>query len=131
VRLDPGESYHFDTQWFPTRGSATLQGVTDAGVILKPLHAAQNEAGKDIALTGAFGVFFSGKLVAHLYDGRGVSIGTRELEQAEPKNPVKFQTVLKEAGQTTRISLHLIDSNGLDRGALGDVVVDSATGKNE
>ena len=103
--------------------------MSDAGLILKPLHAAQNEAGKEIVLTGAFGVFFSGKLVAHLYDGRGVAIGTRELEQVDPKNPVKLQTALKDAGQAARISLHLVDANGLDRGALGEVAVDSAAAK--
>jgi hypothetical protein len=129
VRLDPGQSYHFDTSWFPTRGSASFQGVTDAGVILKPLHASQTAAGKEIALTGAFGVFFSGKLVAHIYDARGVAIATRELEQVDPKNPTKLQATLKDAGQAARISLHLVDANGLDRGALGEVVVDSATAK--
>ena len=129
VWLDPGQSYHFDTQWLPTRGSASFQGVSDAGVVLKPLHAVQTEAGKQIALTGAFGVFFSGKFVAHLYDGRGVSIGTRELQQVDPKNPVRLQAAVNDAGQTIRISLHLVDANGLDRGALGEVAVDSATEK--
>jgi hypothetical protein len=129
VRLDPGQSYHFDTDWFPTRGNASFQGVSDAGVILKPLQAAQTEGAKEIALTGAFGVFFSGKLVAHLYDGRGVAIGTRELERVDPKNPLKLQTVVNDEGQAARISLHLVDANGLDRGALGEVVVDFTTGK--
>src|ERR1700736_4068141 len=129
VRLDPGQSYHFDTSWFPTRGSASFQGVTDTGVILKPLHASQTAAGKEIALTGAFGVFFSGKLVAHLYDARGVAIATRELEQVDPKNPIKLQAAVKDAAQAARISLHLVDANGLDRGALGEVAVDSATAK--
>ena len=129
VRLDPGQSYHFDTQWFPTRGSTSFQGVSDAGVSLKPLQAAQNGAGREIELTGAFGVFFPGKLVAHLYDSRGVAIGTRELEQVDPKNPVKLQTAVKGAGQAARISLHLEDANGLDRGALGEVVVDLTTGR--
>jgi hypothetical protein len=131
VRLDPGESYHFDTQWFPTRGSASFEGVSDAGVILKPLHAAQSGVGNEIALTGAFGVFFSGKLVAHLYDGRGVASATRELQQVEPKNPVNLQTAINDDGQVARISLHLVDTNGLDRGALGEVVVDLAAQKNE
>ena len=129
VRLNPGQSYHFDTEWLPTRGSASFQGVSDAGVVLKPLHAVQTEAGKQIALTGAFGVFFSGKFVAHLYDGRGVSIGTRELQQVDPKNPVRLQAAVNDAAQTIRISLHLVDANGFDRGALGEVAVDSATEK--
>jgi hypothetical protein len=128
ARLDPGQSYHFDTEWLPTRGSASFRGVSDAGVILNPLRAAQTEA-KEIALTGAFGVFFSGKLVAHLYDGRGVAMGIRELGRVEPQDAVKLQTDLKDAAQTARISLHLVDANGLDRGALGEVAVDSATEK--
>ena len=128
VRLEPGQSYHFDTEWLPTRGSASFRGVSDAGVILKPLYAAQTEA-KEIALTGGFGVFFSGKLVAHLYDGRGVAMGIRELGRVEPKDAVKLQTELKDAAQAARISLHLVDANGLDRGALGEVAVDSAAEK--
>ena len=128
VRLEPGQSYHFDTEWLPTRGSASFRGVSDAGVILNPLHAAQTEA-KEITLTGAFGVFFSGKLVAHLYDGRGVAMGIRELGRVEPKDAVKLQTELKDAAQAARISLHLVDANGLDRGALGEVAVDSAAEK--
>src|SRR5258708_24699952 len=46
VRLEPGESYNFDTDWFPTRADAGFQGVTDAGVILKPLRAAQDAGGE-------------------------------------------------------------------------------------
>ena len=129
ARLDPGESNHFDTQWSPTRANANFQGVSDAGVILKPLHATPSAAGKGLALTGAFGVFFSGKLVAHLYDSRGVSIGTRDLDQVEPKNLVKLQATINDAGQAARISLHLVDANGLDRGALGEVAVGSETAK--
>ncbi len=54
-------------------------------MILKPLGAQQNTAGQEIALSGVFGDFFSGKLVAHLYDARGVALGTRALEQVDPK----------------------------------------------
>ena len=128
VRLEPGQSYHFDTEWLPTRGSASFRGVSDAGVILNPLHAAQTEA-KEITLTGAFGVFFSGKFVAHLYDRRGVAMGIRELGRVEPKDVVKLRTELKDAAQAARISLHLVDANGLDRGSLGEVAVDSVTEK--
>jgi hypothetical protein len=124
VRLDPGESYHFDTEWFPTRADSNFQGVTDAGVILRPLHAVQNAAGNKITLTGAFGVFFSGKLVVHLYDTRGKPIGTRSLDRVDPRNPILLQVAVNDPGQAGRISLHLEDSNGLDRGALGEVGVE-------
>jgi len=76
VRLEPGESYNFDTDWFPTRADAGFQGVTDAGVILKPLRAAQDAGGK-IKLYGSFGVFLAGKLVAHFYDAHGTPIGSQ------------------------------------------------------
>jgi hypothetical protein len=129
VRLDPGESYHFDTQWFPSRASASFQGVSEAGVILKPLGAQQNTAGQEIALGGVFGVFFSGQLVAHLYDARGVALGTRALEQVDPKDLIKLHAEIKGASQAARVSLHLVDLNGLDRGALGEVAVDSGAVK--
>jgi hypothetical protein len=128
VRLDPGESYHFDTEWFPTRADSNFQGVTDAGVILRSLHAVQNAAGNKITLTGAFGVFFSGKLVAHLYDTRGRPIGTRSLDHVDPRNPILLQVAVNDPGQTGRISLHLEDLNGLDRGALGEVGIETSAG---
>jgi hypothetical protein len=129
VRLDPGESYHFDTQWFPSRASASFQGVSDAGVILKPLGAQQNTAGQEIALSGVFGVFFSGKLVAHLYDAQGVALGTREFEAVDPKVLIKLHAEIKGASKAARISLHVVDLNGFDRGALGEVAVESAAVK--
>jgi hypothetical protein len=130
VRLDPGESYNFDTEWFPTRADKDFQGVTDAGVILKPLHAVQHAgagAGK-IRLAGAFGVFFSGRLVAHFYEAGGKSMGTQPLMQVDPRNPVLLETTLSDPGRTGRISLHLVDGDGLDRGALGEVAVETSTG---
>jgi hypothetical protein len=128
VRLDPGESYSFDTEWFPTRADKDFQGVTDAGVILKPLHAVQDAGRGKIRLAGAFGVFFSGKLVAHFYGAGGKSMGTEPLAQVDPRNPVLLETTVTDPGQAGRISLHLVDAGGLDRGALGEVAVETSTG---
>jgi hypothetical protein len=69
-------------------------------------------------------------LVARLYDGHGAAIGTRSLDPVEPTNLVHLHTVLKDAARAGRISVHLIDGNGTDRGALGEVVVESGQ-KNE
>ena len=128
VRLDPGESYHFDTQWFPTRADKDFQGVTDAGVILKPLHAMQDAGAGKIRLVGAFGVFFSGKLVVHFYGAGGMAMGTQPITQVDPRNLLLLQTTAAVAGRVGRISLHLVDSNGLDRGALGEVAVETSAG---
>ena len=128
VRLEPGESYNFDTEWFPTRADKDFQGVTDAGVILKPLRAVQDAGAGKIRLVGAFGVFFSGKLVVHFYEARGLSMGTQPLMEVDPKNPVLLPATVTDPGRAGRISLHLVDSNGLDRGTLGEVAVETSTG---
>jgi len=127
VRLDPGESYNFDTDWLPTRADAGFQGVTDAGVILKPLHAAQDAGGK-IKLAGSFGVFFTGKLVAHFYDSHGTPIGSQVLSQVDPRNAVLVQATVADPGRSGRVSVHLVDEKGLDRGALGETVLELVTG---
>ena len=127
VRLEPGESHNFDTDWFPTRADAGFQGVTEAGVILKPLRAAQDAGGK-IKLTGSFGVFFAGKLVAHFYDAHGVPIGSQVLSQVDPRNAILLQATVADPGRSGRVSVHLVDEKGLDRGALGETVLDLITG---
>jgi hypothetical protein len=125
VRLEPGEEFNFDTQWYPTRADAGFQGVTDAGVILKPFHAVKDASGGKINLVGQFGVFFSGNLVVHLYDARGMGVGTQSLVKVDPKDLVALQTTVDDPHQAGRISLHLEDVNGLDRGALGEVQVET------
>jgi hypothetical protein len=126
VRLEPGEEFSFDTQWYPTRADSEFQGVADSGVILKPLHAIREATGGKIRLAGSFGVLFPGKLVAHLYDVHGMAIGMQPLMQVDPKNLVILQTAINDPGQSGRVSVHLEDSNGLDRGPLGEVVVETS-----
>jgi hypothetical protein len=128
VRLDPGETFNFDTVWFPTRGDRDFQGVADAGVILKPLLAVRDAGAGQIKLSGSFGVFFSGKLVAHFYEAGGKSMGTQPLLEVDPRNPVLLRTAVTDPGRAGRVSLHLVDANGLDRGALGEVAVETSTG---
>src|SRR5882724_10061787 len=38
-RLRPGESCNLDTEWFPTRVGNEFHGVTDAGILIRPLRA--------------------------------------------------------------------------------------------
>ncbi len=70
VVLGPGETYAFDTNWFPSRLSRDFTTVTDAGLVGKPL-VARRSAGK-LDLAGSFGVFFPGELKAYLYDEGGL-----------------------------------------------------------
>jgi hypothetical protein len=75
VTLAPGESYSFDSEWFPTRLGRELVDTTDAGVIGRRLGANAQAAG-GVHLSGSFGVFYSGQLVVHFYDSRGVHLGS-------------------------------------------------------
>ncbi len=122
VELAPGESYAMDTQWYPTRMGSDFKAPTWAGVIGTPLTATSTPAG--LVLSGNFGVFYAGDLVAHLYPRpRGNEDNTVKLMSVTPTEPVQLQTTIQAPTNTTRVSVHLVDAEGLDRGPLGEVLV--------
>ena len=124
-RLRSGESCNLDTEWFPTRVGSEFHGVTEAGLVASPLRASRLESGK-IKLSGSFGVFFTGKLVARFYDEHGASLGSAPVANADPVELVTLETEIAPPGKPGRVSLHLEDSSGLDRGSLGEVRVEPA-----
>jgi len=118
--LSPGQTYIMDSQWFPTRASrASIDTVTDAGLVVKPLTAAR-AAGK-IEITGSFGVFFPGELRAFMYDADGNEKNEISLQAVSPQDAIDIHQTIAATPDVARISLHLIDTSGLDRGALGEV----------
>jgi hypothetical protein len=119
-RLRPGESCDFETEWFPTRAGTEFHGVTDAGILIRPLRATSLDNGK-IRLSGAFGVFFSGHLVARFYDEHGRNLGTLPIADVNPTEPVSIETEVVPPGKPARLSLHLEDEHGVDRGSLQEV----------
>ncbi len=121
VVLGPGQTYFFDTNWFPSRLTPDLTTVTDAGLVGKPL-AAHRTAGK-IELNGTFGVFFPGELKAFLYDEGGVQVSQVSLAALHPQDLIALHQTIPAANNVNRVSIHVIDSNGADRGALGEVFV--------
>jgi hypothetical protein len=121
VVLGPGETYAFDTNWFPSRLGHDFTTVTDAGVVGKPL-AARRTDGK-IDLTGSFGVFFPGELKAYLYDQGGLERSEVPLQAVRPQDPIALHQAIAADTHIARVSIHLIDDNGADRGALGEVFV--------
>jgi len=123
VQLRPGETRDLDTEWFPTRSSGEFHGVADAGVLVGALHATRLQTGH-IHLSGSFGVFFAGRLVAHLYDEHGGAVGMMPLAQVDPAELVVLDTEITPTAKASRISLHLEDANGLDRGSLQEVQVE-------
>jgi hypothetical protein len=121
VTLAPGESYAFDSEWFPTRMTPPLVDVTDAGMVGRGLAALPFGGG--LRLTGFFGVFCAGRLLAHLYDARGVALKTQEVTNADPLEAVSLDATIPAPPETDRVSLHLLDKRGSDRGSLGEVEV--------
>jgi hypothetical protein len=82
------------------------------------------ESGK-IGLSGAFGVFFAGRLVAHVYNEHGAELDSLPVTDVEPVELVSLETEIAPPQKPARISLHLEDWNGLDHGSLQEVQVGS------
>jgi len=122
-RLRPGESCSLETEWFPTRAGTEFHGTSDAGIVIHPLRATGLENGK-LKLSGVFGVFFSGRLLARFYDEHGKSLGTMAVMDVNPTEPVSLEAEVAPPGKAARVSLHLEDENGVDRGSLQEVPVD-------
>jgi len=121
VQLDPGESYAMDSEWYPTRMDSSFQTATYSGVVGTPLAAAATPTG--LVLTGNFGVFYTGRLMAHFYNRGGEAIGTAPAGDVNPLQPLKLQVTVQAPQETARVSLHVIDAQGLDRGPLGEAFV--------
>jgi hypothetical protein len=121
-RLRPGEACKLETDWFPTRADSEFHGVTDAGIVGKPMQGVRLANG-NVRLSGSFGVFFPGRLVAHFYNEQGASTGTQALAEVSPTDLVVLDLETRPQGKPTRVSLHLEDQGGLDRGALQEVPI--------
>jgi len=116
-RLNPGEECQFNTEWFPTRSESDILGVTDAGILVRPLRAMRLDGDK-VKLAGTFGVFYAGHLVAHFYNEHGAKIGASQILDVTPAKVVNLQAEVSPGGKAARVSLHLLDEGGVDRGPL-------------
>ena len=104
------------------RRGQTANFGTALGIVTQPLRAVSLENGK-VRLSGSFGVFFAGKLVAHFYNEHDSNTGTLRLAEVDPTDLVVLDTETAPQGKPTRVSLHLEDQGGLDRGALQEVPI--------
>ncbi len=120
AKLGPGDVYTFDTQWFPCRLGLDFHGAVDAGVIGDPLQAVRQ--GDQIELTGRFGVFYPGHLEARLYGRGGDEQRVVDLHAVSPRDLIELHQTVPGSG-IVRVSVHLIDQNDVDRGALGEVML--------
>jgi hypothetical protein len=121
-RLRPGEACTMDTEWFPTRAGTEFHGVAEPGILIRPLAATAKPDGK-VGLTGTFGVFYSGQLVARFYNEHGHLAGVTPVIQVSPNEPVSINIDIAPPGKCSRLSIHLIDDRGIDRGALQEIPI--------
>jgi hypothetical protein len=82
------------------------------------------EDGK-IKLSGSFGVFYSGRAIAHFYDEHGHSVGVTPIVDIDPSKAVSLDTEISSPAKSARLSIHVVDERGIDRGALQEVQVSS------
>lgn len=130
ANLAPGGTYSMDTEWFPTRLAGPLDTVTYAGAVSQPLTA--ESAGGQVRLSGNFGVFFSGDLVAVFYGRDGGRTGTVRIEQVSPLRAVDLDQQINAPAGAVRVSLHLQNASGLDLGSLGEAWINgSSEGENQ
>jgi hypothetical protein len=119
-RLRRGESCTMETEWFPTRSGSEFHGITDAGILIRPLKATATQNGK-ISLSGSFGVFYSGRLIAHIYDEHGRAVAATPVAEVNPNEVVPLEMQIASPEKSSRVSIHLVDDSGVDRGALQEV----------
>jgi len=124
VRLQSGETYALDTQWFPTRIGKEFKTVTSAGIVGSPLAVSSTTGG--LRLIGTFGVFVPGRMEAQLFDSHGDLITKIPLQAVSPSEIVELKMEVKATTQTARVSLHVLDQDGKDQGALGEARVSAA-----
>jgi hypothetical protein len=126
VSLRPGESYAFDTRWFPTRASDGFSAVTAAGVTSVPATARKGSSG--VLIAGTFGVFYPGEVVALFLDDHGREMGSTGISAANPLQLLELHKEVQPPAGTTKVVLHIVDEAGVDRGVLGESEVKPGTG---
>ena len=120
VRLEPGEMYAMDTEWFPTRAGRDFLGVTEAGAIVERLHVSGLSNGV-ARLEGAYGVFYAGKVVAEFVGHDGKVSRKKALRRVTPRDEAKVNEKIAVTKYAERIVLRLVDSEGHDRGVLDQI----------
>jgi hypothetical protein len=98
------------------RAGKELSGITRSGAISAPLIATGTASG--IRLKGELGVFFVGTLQAQLFDRRKRLLCTAEVAQVDPRESVVLEKEIAAPASADRVTLHLLDSHGVDRGAV-------------
>jgi hypothetical protein len=119
--LDPGEDYSFPVYWSPTRVANPIVDAVWAGAISMPLSS--EIKGSQVILKGSFGVFVPGTLVAVFYTAQGEVIRREAIQPADPREVLRVTKTLDLPPEAYRVSVFLADSEGQNRGFLGNSIL--------
>jgi Domain of unknown function (DUF4380) len=121
TELAPGESFEFRTAWHAAAiDSDEIAAVSSAGVVGTPLALTP---GSPARFTGSFGVFWLAKLRMIAYDRASRIVGTFDLGDVSPCQPIRLDRIIELPDHTARCSLILFDRNGEQLGVLDRVNV--------
>jgi hypothetical protein len=121
ARLQPGEEYRFQIDWFAARCPKPIVDVTPAGAVSRRLSAAVR-AGQ-VRLEGIFGVFFPGRAEAVFKDEFGNVVGREDLGLVSPMTVFRLSRDLRAPEKSFRVSVSLLDEAGQNRGPLGGAIL--------
>jgi hypothetical protein len=122
AQLEPGEEYSYPIYWSPTSvTNPVASDPTSGGVVSEPLSAKLE--GASVMLKGTFGVFAPGTLQADFLSAMGEELGHVTLQTVDPRLVVRLEKTVACPANAFRISLTARDSDGLNRGVLGNFVL--------
>ncbi len=121
AQLEPGEEYRFTVRWSPTRVPNPIRDAVWAGAISEPLSA--KAEGGQVILRGVFGVFTPGTAEAVFYSKLGEELSRETLQAVDPREVFRLDKSIALPADAFRASVVVRDSDGENRGVLGNVVL--------
>ena len=126
-QVDALDTFYPDRMAQRIIGMGDIMGIIERAELVIDRDEAEGSENKmasgNLDLSGSFGVFFPGELKAYLYNEGGLETSEVSLQAVHPQEPVTLRQSIEAAKNIARVSIHLIDGNGVDRGALGEVFV--------
>ncbi len=124
VKLQPDDTYAWDTTWNPIKIDNAPQSMTSAGVVTQKLGATLQA--DNMTLTGTFSVFTGGNLTALFINRHGVAVSRRVLRQVRPEEIVVLNDTVPAEPHIARVVLKLIGAGGADYGILDKVRIENS-----
>lgn len=102
-RFEPGEVKSFDITWGVCKVAGQVVDARPGGCVTSPFSV-QRMDGK-LSLTGAFGVYDNGDLIAQTLDARGAVVAAIPLMAVAPGQPVFLSTEVAAGSDIAKVQL--------------------------